>query len=248
MCEITTADRHDIASSKNMETLESVCQAGRARLYPSLTNPNWLVLRRRRQIFQEWISRLDGNALDVLDVGGRIQPYRPLLEGRLRRYVAIDLVRTPLVDVVGSGEHVPFNDAVFDVVLCCQVLEYVPDPRVVIAEIYRVLKPGGALLLSVPAVFPADSEKDTWRFLPESLRLLLSPFREYEIVGEGSSISGVFRTICVCFATFARPAVLRGLLRRTIIPFLNIMAAAMEFVSGSGNDQFSANFAALSRK
>ncbi len=246
--DITVADRQEIASSENMETLESVCRTGRERLFPSLTNPNWLVLRRRRQIFQRWIARLDGNDLDVLDVGGRIQPYRPLFEGRLRRYVAIDLVRTPLVDVIGCGEHAPFNDAAFDVVLCSQVLEYVPDPRVVIAEIYRVLKPGGALLLSVPAVFPADSEKDTWRFLPESLRLLLSPFREYEIVGEGSSISGFFRTGCVCFASFAKPALIRGLLRITVVPLLNLMAVSLEVLIQSRNDQFSANFSTLSRK
>jgi len=231
-----------------METLESVRQAGRERLYPPLTNPNWLVLRKRREIFQRWISSLNGDAVDVLDVGGRIQPYRPLFEGRLRSYVAIDVIRTPLVDIVGCGEQVPFKDGTFDIVLCSQVLEYVPDPRVVVAEIHRVLKPGGSLLLSVPAAFPADSEQDTWRFLPESLRLLLRPFRQFEIVAEGSSISGFFRTICVCTAIFARPALLRGLLNLTIIPLLNVVAASLEFLIGSRNHQFSANFAALCRK
>jgi 2-polyprenyl-6-hydroxyphenyl methylase/3-demethylubiquinone-9 3-methyltransferase len=42
-----------------------------------------------------------------------------------------------------SGELLPFADASFDVVYCCDVLEHVADLRRVIAESARVLKPGG---------------------------------------------------------------------------------------------------------
>ncbi len=41
------------------------------------------------------------------------------------------------------GEALPFASAAFDYVCCCDVLEHVPDPALVIAEIARVLKPGG---------------------------------------------------------------------------------------------------------
>jgi SAM-dependent methyltransferase len=231
-----------------METLEFVHREGRERLNPSLTNPNWLVLRRRRRIFERWIARLDGQDLEVLDVGGRIQPYRPLFDGRLCRYVSIDLRRTPLVDVVARGEQIPMGSGRFDLVICTQVLEYVPDPRAVIAEIHRVLKPGGALLLSVPAIFPRDSELDTWRFLPESLRQMLGSFSELEIQAEGTSISGLFRTICVWLVLLARPQFVATLLRFTAIPVLNLVAASLEVLTRSSNDQFVANFAALARK
>ncbi len=231
-----------------METLESIRRTARERLYPSLTNPNWLVLRRRREIFQKWISELPGSDLHVLDVGGRVQPYRPLFEKRLRSYVAIDLVRTPLVNVIGCGEQIPFAGGTFDVVLCTQVLEYVEDPREVIAEIHRVLKPGGALLLSVPAVFPIDSEKDKWRFLPDSLRLLLSPFSQRQATPEGSTVSGIFRTIGVCIAMFARPVFLQNVLKFILVPFLNLAGAGLEFLVASNNEQFSVNFSALARK
>ena len=45
----------------------------------------------------------------------------------------------------GAGEHLPFPDGAFDQVTCCDVLEHVDDVDCVIAEIARVLKPGGLL-------------------------------------------------------------------------------------------------------
>jgi SAM-dependent methyltransferase len=231
-----------------METLESVNREGRERLYPSLTNPSWLVLRKRREIFERWFAQLEASQLDILDVGGRIQPYRPLLAGRVRRYVAIDVRRTPLVNVVARGEQIPLAGEQFDVVICTQVLEYVPEPAVVISEMRRVLKPGGYLLLSVPAIFPRDSDQDTWRFLPESLRVLLHSFCSVEIVAEGSSVAGFFRTVCICLTMFARPAFVGRLFRFTLIPILNITAASLESLWSGRHDRFAANFSALARK
>lgn len=46
----------------------------------------------------------------------------------------------------GSGEQLPFADDSFDAVSCCDVLEHVADPDWVIAEIARVLRPGGIFL------------------------------------------------------------------------------------------------------
>lgn len=50
----------------------------------------------------------------------------------------------------GRGESLPFEDASFDVVACCDVLEHVDDPRQVIREVARVLKPGGVFLYDTP--------------------------------------------------------------------------------------------------
>src|SRR5271166_4962254 len=94
-------------------TLDEVTRQGRDRLFPSLTNPNWLVLRERRRIFDRWLAQLRSSELDVLDVGGRIQPYRALVAHRLRRYVAVDLSLTPLVNVVARAEQLPLGNARF---------------------------------------------------------------------------------------------------------------------------------------
>jgi 2-polyprenyl-6-hydroxyphenyl methylase / 3-demethylubiquinone-9 3-methyltransferase len=46
----------------------------------------------------------------------------------------------------GSAETLPSESGTFDVVCCCDVLEHVDDPGIVVGEIARVLKPGGAFL------------------------------------------------------------------------------------------------------
>jgi SAM-dependent methyltransferase len=231
-----------------METLDAVNREGRERLHPRLTNPSWLVLRKRRQIFQNWLDRLRGRDLVVLDVGGRIQPYRPLLEGRVRKYVAVDPLRTPLVNIVARGEHLPLASGNFDLVICTQVLEYTLLPAAVIEEIHRVLKPGGSLLLSVPSVCPRDADHECWRFLPAVLRKLLANFEKVEVVPEGGSITGFFRSINVCLNIFARFPQVRSLFRYTVFPAINILGALAGKMSASHNDQFAANYSAHAHK
>jgi SAM-dependent methyltransferase len=225
-----------------METLEEVNREGRERLYPSLTNPSWLVLRERRRLFQRWISALGSGQLSVLDVGGRIQPYRVLLDGRLRKYVGVDLRQSPLVDVVARAEQIPLASGQFDLVICTQLLEYVPEPGVVIAEIQRLLRPGGCLWLSAPSVWVRDSDEECWRFLPHGLRQLLSAFNHVEVVPEGGSIVGFFRTINACLDMFVRYAGLRAIFRHTLCPVVNLSGLLLDRLSGSKNDQFAANY------
>ena len=230
------------------ESLEEVTRQAQERLFPGLTNPSYLVLSRRRRIFEDWLKQFPGAKLSVLDLGGRIQPYRRLLAERLGRYIAVDLQCAPLIDVVARGEQLPLATYGFDVVFCTQVLQYVPQPQLVITEIYRVLKPKGILLLSVPAGSLRDSDGEYWRFLPASLRMLLSSFSRVEISPERSSISGLFRTVNVCTVSFAKPSVLREFLRFTLIPILNLAAIGFEYLSGSKNDQFTVNYSVRAQK
>jgi len=70
---------------------------------------------------------------------------------------------TALLDESGSGEaasmvgdalRLPFPDATFDRVICAEVLEHVGDDRAAMAEIARVLKPGGTAAVTVPRFWP----------------------------------------------------------------------------------------------
>jgi ubiquinone/menaquinone biosynthesis C-methylase UbiE len=64
--------------------------------------------------------------------------------------------------VVGDARALPYPDGTFDSVIASEILEHIPDDESVIAELIRVLKPGGSLAVTVP------------RWLPERICWLLS--------------------------------------------------------------------------
>jgi ubiquinone/menaquinone biosynthesis C-methylase UbiE len=89
--------------------------------------------------------------------------------------------------VLGDVEAMPFEDASFGTVVCTEVLEHVPHPDQALREIRRVLRPGGALIGSVPArsmiwrlrflssTCPGDEPFHNEYRVPE-VRALLAPF------------------------------------------------------------------------
>jgi SAM-dependent methyltransferase len=52
---------------------------------------------------------------------------------------------------VGRVEELPWPDEIFDLITCLDVLEHTPDDRVALTELRRVCKPGGYLVVTVPA-------------------------------------------------------------------------------------------------
>jgi 2-polyprenyl-6-hydroxyphenyl methylase/3-demethylubiquinone-9 3-methyltransferase len=72
-------------------------------------------------------------------------------------YVAACQTRRPgcpaAVSTCGRAEALPFADASFEVVWCTDVLEHLADRPAAIAQIARVLKPGGLFLYDTMVVF-----------------------------------------------------------------------------------------------
>ena len=58
-----------------------------------------------------------------------------------------------------NADKLPFADASIDKIICSEVLEHIENYSIVLAEIYRVLKPNGLVAISVPRYWP---EKICW--------------------------------------------------------------------------------------
>lgn len=90
----------------------------------------------------------------VLDAGAGEGAYKQFFP--TQRYTGLDLGIGDAqwdysrLDVLGDLARLPFRDAAFDAAVNIVTLEHVPDPACVVAEIARVLAPGGRLLLVVP--------------------------------------------------------------------------------------------------
>jgi SAM-dependent methyltransferase len=85
--------------------------------------------------------------------------------------------------IAGSGEHLPFPDASFDVVLCDNVVDHAESPREICEEIVRVLKPGGLLYFTVNVHHPiyhwAATIHAGWRAL--GIPVEITPFADHTV-------------------------------------------------------------------
>lgn len=98
-------------------------------------------------------------------------------------YVNLDIVAMPGVDVVADAERLPFGDARFTRVECDAVLEHVLHPELVMAEIDRVLAPGGYAHVVTPFCHPFHAYPHDYRRLTPAAIRLLAP--TLEPVAEG---------------------------------------------------------------
>lgn len=155
------------------------------RLNPSPWHPNYLVLRALATQMASAIKRhfRVGAGISVVDIGCGDQPYEALFHTFAARYVAVDVVPRPRVDVVAPAEALPFNDSSFDCVLCTQVLEHSEDPQKVIREARRVLKPQGVAILSTHGVYRYHpNPEDYWRWTHAGLERLFRMCGQWEQV------------------------------------------------------------------
>jgi SAM-dependent methyltransferase len=121
----------------------------------------------------------------TLDLGAQAGPYAR----HFPRRVGLDLRHSPGIAVVGDARALPFHNDVFDVVLCTEMLEHVPEPQAAIDEMWRVLRPGGLLVLTTRFLFPIhDAPHDYFRFTKYGLRHLLRRFEVVQLQEETDSV------------------------------------------------------------
>lgn len=154
-----------------------------------LVNPFYLARRGLRAGLSEFFPHLQGR---VLDVGCGSQPYRALIPAA--HYTGMEL-DTPCTresfaaDVYYDGLNFPLPAADYDGVLCSQVFEHVFNPPHFLAEVNRVLKPGGWLVLAVPFAWDEHEQPhDFARYSSFGLRSVLES-AGFEVVAQRKTLA-----------------------------------------------------------
>ncbi len=112
----------------------------------------------------------------LIDLGCGSMPFRSFVDRQVNGYDSLDLFpRSSEVTYIGDVQNMPMVPGeTYDTALCLEVLEHVPDPFAAMREIYRVLKPGGRLVLSVPHLSRLhDEPHDYYRYTRYGVRRLL---------------------------------------------------------------------------
>jgi SAM-dependent methyltransferase len=112
----------------------------------------------------------------VLDAGAGDCPYRSLFRHALYDSTDLCLVEKQYekLTFICDLAKIPVIADCYDLVFCSQTLEHVPDPKSLLAELYRVLKPGGKLYLSAPLFYEEhEIPYDYYRFTRYGITYLL---------------------------------------------------------------------------
>ncbi|HNE27346.1 MAG TPA: methyltransferase domain-containing protein, partial [Pseudomonadales bacterium] len=105
---------------------------------------------------------------------------RPLFTDKA--FVGCDMRAGPGVDKVLNLHHIDLPDNIAGTVFLMDTLEHVEYPHQAVSEIYRILKPGGLLVMSsVLDYFIHETPNDYWRYTPDAFRSLLKPFQQAHV-------------------------------------------------------------------
>jgi len=154
----------------------------------------------------QWLATKDLNASlrgslpeftgRILDVGCGNKPYQHWTHAV--EYVGIDVYPGPGVDaIIEADTPWPLQPSSFDGVLCTQVLEHAANLDQTLAEIGRVLKPGGLLIVTVPFAYNQHGAPDDYRRL--TIFGVRALFKEHYEIRELREMGGIGSTLGIFF-------------------------------------------------
>lgn len=184
----------------------------------------------------------------ILDVGCGKKPYQKLFVGATE-YIGMDIENPghdhahENIDVFYDGKIFPFPDRSFDSVLTNQVFEHVFNPSEFLSEIYRVIKPGGFLLLTVPFIWDEHEQPyDYGRYSSFGIKSILEK-NGFEIVKQYKSCCGVvviFQLINLFIYKkfYSKNRVLNLLLTILLISPVTLLGNLFSFFRNEDSDMF----------
>lgn len=120
----------------------------------------------RNMLTVEIFDNLKGKGLDI----GHLGDY----SFKNKDVIRLNIHPGENIDVVSDGTHYPFEDETFDKIMLRCLLEHVDDPKVILKEAARILKPKGKIVIEVPFINPIHAAPDDFfRFTPNGLKKII---------------------------------------------------------------------------
>jgi SAM-dependent methyltransferase len=207
----------------------------------SLDDPAYLVYRGLFAALDRASAQATGK---LLDIGCAEKPYEKMFEGRVTEHLGCDVEQSVdrRVDIICSATAIPLEDASVDTVLCTQVIEHVADHRGLLREALRLLRPGGALILSAPMYWPLHLEPhDFFRFTKYGLRHVLEDagFSVDSIESNGGKWA-------VCGLVLIHSIEHTRLMRRRVVRLINTLFARLD--DWRPDDRNTSNYVVVAHK
>jgi SAM-dependent methyltransferase len=113
----------------------------------------------------------------MIDIGCGLLPYQMLFKEGVTSYIGVDWpasVEKARPDIIADALCLPILNDKADTVLATELMEHLPDMDQFVAEVARILRRGGAFILSVPFIEPLHEEpRDYYRLSHYGLRVIL---------------------------------------------------------------------------
>jgi len=176
----------DLSAMIATQAQSVVPRGGRSRRLEALKNalfaPNSVAGDNLERLRRE-LPRNGRSQVLIVGGGGGGNGTKTLFADENLDLIAFDIYATPLTQFIADGHQIPLADGSVDAVVIQAVLEHVLDPAQVVAEIHRVLAPGGVVYAETPFLQQVhEGPYDFTRFTESGHRYL---FRKFTLLDSG---------------------------------------------------------------
>lgn len=193
------------------------------KIHPNNSWKNWLLYKQAEKYLQKFSSNY-GSV--IYDLGCGEMPYKDFFLQFADKYVGVDWSGTfhqLKADIISDlNKPLPIESQIADTVVSFSVIEHLSEPQTMLNEAYRILKPGGTMILQVPwQWWVHEAPYDYFRFSPHGLKYLFEKAGFKEITVEPAA--GFFTMWFLKFNYFTSrfiwgPRILKIMIKSALVP------------------------------